>query len=166
MSMMMIIIISIPASCEIVQFLMVLVVIFCENANGYNTLTLEEQVPGMYASSTVRKNFCELFRVWHCCIVCMSWKMSRYYDLDLLALCPRRLMNTECNANSRLSGLSLCKLHVQVDGFCQHSILTSMYWLNGVSDPCEGDLWEIFAYNRSEITTTRGLIAVLRVGSY
>jgi len=46
--MIMMIIISIPASCEIVQFLMVLVVIFCENANGYNTLTLEEQVPGMY----------------------------------------------------------------------------------------------------------------------
>jgi len=68
----MMIIISIPASCEIVQFLMVLVVIFCENANGYNTLTLEEQVPGMYACSTFRKNFCELFRVWHCCIVCMS----------------------------------------------------------------------------------------------
>lgn len=70
---------------------------FCENANGYNTLTLEEQVLGMYACSTFRKNFCELFRVWHCCIVCMSWKMSRYYDLDLLALCPRRQMNTECN---------------------------------------------------------------------
>ena len=141
---------------------------FGENANGYNTLTLEEQVPGMYACSSFRKKFLwtlQSLALLHSLHVLKNVQIA-YYDLDLLALCPRREMNTECNANSRLSGLSLCKLHVQVDGFCQHSILTSMYWLNGVSDPCEGDLWEIFAYNRSEITTTRGLIAVLRVGSY